>query len=604
MERQSHTLAFLPHNGQGKRWHLPPLISAQVFASFPEYPKVVMQLLHNRGVEGQKAVDEFFNPDYGEDVHDPYLFADMEKAVARIFQAIDRQEKIIVYGDYDADGVCGSTVLFETIAALGGKAQVHIPDRFSEGYGLNEGAIAEIIKNKEVSLVITVDCGASDVDEVALLATKQKDVIIVDHHLVPPEAPEAFAMLNPKREGETYPFKYLCATGVAFKLASALLQSKRARQAGIKEGFEKWLLDVVAIGSVADMVPLLGENRTLVKYGLVVVKKTIRPGLKELLRMQPVRMTNESGNIRDGMGPNVTAETIAFTLAPRINAASRMAHATASFELLVTKDGRQAQELAEKLEELNNDRRKAIDQIMRETVALVDGEPILFMGRDEWRIGVVGLAAGRLTEKYGKPSFVYGKIGNVFRGSCRGVGGFNVVAAMRHCEEREKDLFVSYGGHPRAGGFTVSEEKIARFKELLLAYGTQVLDTDMLHPVLDIDAQVEAGDINWELFDWLSKFEPYGEGNKKSVFLLSGAEIASVRAVGEKEDHLKITLRAQFTNGSIKYFNCIGFKLSDRMPHAGVGGKVDVAFELEANTWNGTRELQLKLKDIRKSENG
>lgn len=600
----AHTLsgipfAFLPENGQGKRWHAPAPIAGAFSDSFPEYPRVVLQLLYNRGLHTQAEIDEFFNPDYGADVHDPFLFLDMEKAVARVFQAIDAGEKILIYGDYDADGVCGSVVLHTALSALSANVEVYIPDRFLEGYGLNEKAIKEIVKDKKVGVIITVDCGVSDNKEVAFLKEEGKDVIIVDHHLVPPVPPPAFAILNPKKEGERYPFKYLCATGVAFKLASALVKSERGQQAGIAEGFEKWLLDVVATGSVADMVPLLGENRTLVKYGLIVFKRTKRAGMKELVRLQPARMNGRGFSIEKG---EVTAETIAFSIAPRINAASRMAHATTSFQLLVTESEEEAARLAEIVEGLNNDRRRTVDQIMKETAALVDGESILCVGKDEWPVGVVGLVSSRLTEKHGKPSFVYGRVHHYLRGSCRGVSGFNVVEAMRWCEEQESGLLMEFGGHPMAGGFSILPEKLRRFQELLCAYAEKTLNEEMLHPLLAIDAQVAPEDITWELHDWLSKFEPYGEGNRKPVFLLSGATIASVRAVGQKEDHLKVRLKTQYANGAVKYFDCIGFSLSARMSHCEEGDTVDVVFELEANTWNGIRELQLKLKDIRKAD--
>ncbi|MBI3685164.1 single-stranded-DNA-specific exonuclease RecJ [Candidatus Azambacteria bacterium] len=446
-------LAFLPQNGQGKRWQVFSPAPELFTDSFPEYPKVALQLLYNRGLRTQKEVDEFFNPDYPADVHDPYLFIDMEKAVARISRAIEKKEKIIVYGDYDADGVCGSVVLHTALTALGADVEVYIPDRFQEGYGLNEKALAEIVKDKKVGVIVTVDCGVTDVKEVAFLNKKGIDVIIVDHHLVPPEAPACFAMLNPKREGETYPFKYLCATGVAFKFASALLKTDKAIQAGVKEGFEKWLLDIVAIGSVADMVPLLGENRTFVKYGLIVVKKTRRLGLKELLRFQPARMNGNGFSAEKGQ---ITAETIAFMIAPRINAASRMAHATASFELLIATDEASATTLADTLEDLNNDRRKSVDRIMKEAAEKLEDEPVLFLGDKEWPVGVVGLVSGRLTEKYGKPSFVYGGVNGYYRGSCRGINGFNVVDVMRACDEKEGGLLTEYGGHPMAGGFSVA----------------------------------------------------------------------------------------------------------------------------------------------------
>lgn len=586
---------FLPKNGQGKRWHVFSSAAALEFADDPpEYPRAIVQLLRNRGIQTEEQIREFFHSDYLTHVHDPYLFLDMEKAVGRIVRALDSKEKIVIFGDYDADGVCGSVVLSTALMALGADVELRIPHRFKDGYGLNIKAASEIAADKKVGVVATIDCGTSDREAVALLNTKGKDVIIIDHHLVPEEAPDCFAMLNPKREGETYPFKYLCATGVAFKLASALLKTARADTAGVKEGVEKWLLDVVAIGSVADMVPLLGENRTLVKYGLIVINNTRREGLKEILRFQPPPRGESQGD--------VTSETIAFMIAPRINATSRMAHAAMSFDLLMTEDKHVARELAEKIEELNTERRKAVDKIMKEAKEMVtESDPVLFVGKEEWPVGVVGLIAGRLTEKYGKPTFVYGGGNGHYRGSCRGVDGFHVVEAMRFCDKKEQGILLALGGHPMAGGFSVEHEKLERFREYVMEFGHRTIGERALHPLLLVDAELEPEDITWDLLDVLLKLEPHGEGNKKPLFLLRGAQVVSLRAVGQKEDHLKMKLKAECKDGAIRFFDCIGFGLFLRREHFNEGDTVDAVFELEANVWNGAKEIQFKLKDIRKA---
>jgi len=595
--------AFLPENGQGKRWHIfsPPDAASVLFAEhLEEYPKAVLQLLYHRGIKTHEEIREFFDSDYLTHVHDPYLFKDMEKAVGRLVQAIDKKERIVIFGDYDADGVCGSAVLFTALSALGANVALRIPDRFRDGYGLNIKAASEIAADNSVGIIATIDCGTSDKEAVALLKKNGKDVIIIDHHLVPKEAPDAFAMLNPKQEGETYPFKYLCATGVAFKLASALLKTDRAEQVGTREGFEKWLLDVVAIGSVADMVPLVGENRTLVKYGLIVANNTRREGLKELLRFQRQYGAGKRFASEEGV---VTSETIAFVIAPRINATSRMAHAGMSFDLLVTEDKRAARELAEKTEELNVERRRVVDKIMKEASEMAKGpEPVIFLGKEEWPVGVVGLISGRLMEKYGKPSFVYGGGNGHLKGSCRGVDGFNVVDAMRFVEEKRPETLLAFGGHPMAGGFSVAPEKLEDFKQYILKFAESAFGARVLHALLSVDAELEPEDISWELFDALLKLEPHGEGNKKPLFVLHGAKIVSVRAVGQKEDHLKIMLKMEDSGGVVRFFNCIGFGLSSRMQFMEEGDCADIVFALEANTWNGLRELQLNLKDIRRSE--
>ena len=563
---------------------------------FPEYSRLISQLLFNRGLDTQEKIDEFFDADYSAHMHDPYLFRDMEKAVERILRAIEKKEKIVIYGDYDADGISGSVILYSALSLLGANSDVYIPDRFSEGYGLNKKALDEILKNKKTGLIITVDCGVTNAKEVDFINEQGRDVIIVDHHIVPSEPPRAFAIINPKSAGEEYPFQFFCAAGVAFKLAGALLKSEYAVKKGVKEGAEKWLLDVAAIGSVADMVPLLGENRTLVKYGLIVMKKTKRAGLRALLNLRPARSFN-------GVPANgeITSETIAFSIAPRINATSRLAHATVSFELLIAEDEDRAERFAREVEGLNNDRRKVVDQILKEATAMIDeSAPIIFIGKDEWPVGVVGLVAGRLSERYGRPAFVYGRANSHAKGSCRGIGGFNVVEVMRFCQNKESDLLMEFGGHSMAGGFAIALDKLDRFKKYLLSYGEEALKREALRPILPVEAEAAPDDIGWELFDWLKKFEPYGEGNKKPAFLLRGAEAQSLRKVGGSQDHLKIKLKTTLENGSLKFFDCIGFGLSSLADNLKEGDKLDAVFELEANEWNGTRELQLKLKDIRK----
>lgn len=601
------TMIYHEESGQGKRWKVAEKISEDLVLQFPEQLPSILQLFYNRGLATQREIDEFFDAEYSVDVHDPYLFQDMEKAVARIWDAIEKKQKILVYGDYDADGICSSVILFTTLKKLGAETEVYIPDRFNEGYGLQEKALAEIIADKRIGLVITVDCGVTDVKEVAYLNEHGRDVIIVDHHLVPPVPPAAYAIIDPKREGEPYPFKTLCAAGVTFKVACALIQSEKAKKLEIPEGWEKWLLDMVAIATVADMVPLVGENRTFVKYGLIVIRKTQRVGLRTLLCLRPSRAFEHMTFPLPADA--VTAETIAFMIAPRINATSRMDHATVSFELLITEDEEKAQRFAERVEELNNGRRKTIDQILKEAEAMIAQEiqatgkqpRIIVIGKEEWVVGVVGLAAGRLTDKYGVPSFVYGRANGNLKGSCRGIEGFNVVEVMRACNEKGGGILYEFGGHAAAGGFAIAAENIEKFSALLHEEGERVLPEKIPLPSLFVEAEIAPHEITWELCDLLERFEPHGEGNRKPTLLLRNATVASARLVGEKEGHLKLILKTTDQEGAVKFLNCIGFGLSERMRLCDAGMCVDVVFELDANEWNGTKELQLKLKDIRKS---
>ena len=601
------TMIYHEESGQGKRWKLAGKIPNDVVLQFPEQLSTILQLFHNRGLTTQREIDEFFDAEYSVDVHDPYLFQDMEKAVARIWDAIEQKQKILVYGDYDADGICSSVILYTTLKKLGAEVEVYIPDRFNEGYGLQEKALKEIIADTRIGLVITVDCGVTDVKEVAYLNEHGRDVIIVDHHLVPPIPPAAYAIIDPKREGEPYPFKTLCAAGVTFKVACALVQSDKAKKLEIPEGWEKWLLDMVAIASVADMVPLVGESRTFVKYGLIVIRKTQRIGLRTLLCLRPSRACEHLTFPLPADA--VTAETIAFMIAPRINATSRMDHATVSFELLITEDEEKAQRFAERVEELNNGRRKTIDQILKEAEAMIKEDiqvsgkqpRIIVIGKEEWMVGVVGLAAGRLTDKYGVPTFVYGRTNGNLKGSCRGIEGFNVVEVMRACNEKGGGILIEFGGHAVAGGFAIAPENIGKFSELLREEGERVLPEKIPLPSLFVEAEVAPHEVTWELCDLLARFEPYGEGNRRPTLLLRNATVASARLVGEKEGHVKMILKTTDEEGVVKFLNCIGFGLSERMRLCDAGACVDVVFELDANEWNGTKELQLKLKDIRKS---
>ncbi len=585
-----------------KQWKISDAIPDAFALQFPKYPKLILQLLYNRGLRSASAIDEFINPDYNIHLRDPYLFKDMEKAVARIFDAIDQKEKIIIYGDYDADGICGSVVLHSLLSLLKADFDVYIPDRFHEGYGLNEKALAEIIKIG-AKLIITVDCGVTDVSEIAFVKKHAIDVIIVDHHLVPPIPPDAYAMINPKSEEEPYPFKFFCATGLAFKVACALIASPRAEKYAIAKGAEKWLLDVVAIASVADMVPLTGENRTLVKYGLLVIEKTKRLGLKLLIDTQAQRQATRP---QQPFSDKITSQTIAFTIAPRINATSRMAHATTSFELLVTQSEEMARNLVAKVEDLNNGRRRAVEKILEEAEEMIgdivaqEGKipPILCLGKDDWIPGVAGLVSGRLTEKYGKPSFIYGKAHDHYKGSCRSVGDLNIVEVMRACESQHPGLLREFGGHAMAGGFAIVPEHIKKFKEFCVHYGAHKLLGKDLRPIMRVDLEVVPDDVSWELFDWLLKLEPYGEGNKKPLFLMRNVAIASLKAIGKKKDHLKLKLKGELSSGVARFFDCIGFGLSHKMEQCKTGDSVDAVFELEVNEWNGTRELQLNVKDM------
>ena len=385
------------------RWNVLAPPPSEFLENHPELPPTVATLLYHRDITTQEQIDEFLHPDYSRDVHDPFLFKDMEKTVRRLFEAIEKGEQITIHGDYDADGVSASVILTDTLKVLGAKhLDVYLPHRETDGYGLNTNTI-EHLHEKGTKVIITCDCGISNKKEVELANEKGIDVIITDHHSIPAELPPAFAIIHPKIEGETYPYRDLAGGGVAFKLAQALLKAHHQTHETLPDGqshdgFEKWLLDMVAIASVADMVPLIGESRTLTKYGLIVLNKTKRIGMQKLLL--EARILAEDGS----MSKEIDAIMIGFRIAPRINAAGRLDHANTAYQLLATDDPTEAVDLAWQLDQSNDERRKITDEYVKEAVAQVEKDqmdnPVLFAFGKHWQTGVVGLIASRLKSKY------------------------------------------------------------------------------------------------------------------------------------------------------------------------------------------------------------
>ena len=540
---------------------------------FPEYSRLTLQLFWDRGLKTQKAIDEFFNPDYNEDLHDPFLMKGMKKTVERIEKALKNKEKITIFGDYDADGVCGTAILSETLNALGINPDTYIPNRNKEGYGLNLKAVKEVAA-KKTDLIITIDCGITDFEEIKLANKLGMDVVIVDHHEVPNKIPSAVSIINPRQKGEKYPFRELAAAGVAFKLAQALLKSK------VSEGWEKWLLDLVAIATVADMMPLIGENRTLVKYGLVVLTKTRRLGLQEL--MKTARITK------------VDAYTLGYILGPRLNAAGRMEHANTAYELLVTKSKEEAETLARRLDEKNQERQKLTNRIIREAESRLDLKKakMIFEGDKNWLIGVVGLIAGRLADRYYRPVVIFQKMKDKTKGSARSIPSFNIVEAIAMCQE----LLGDFGGHPGAAGFTVSNKNLKKFKEKLLKIADKKIKEEDLIPLLNIDLELEPRELSFEIYEEIQRFAPFGEENSKPLFLMKGLKIVNLRGVGNNGNHLKCYLA-----GKTKGFQAIGFGLGYFCGKIKQGDRIDIVFELIADDWNGARKLQLKIIDLKKS---
>ncbi len=582
-----------------KEWKISEKAPDDALKNLSEYPKIIAQLLYNRGIKDKKEAEQFFYPDYDKDLLDPYLIFGMKDAVSRIINAHKNKEKIVIYHDYDADGVCGSVVLSSAFSDLGIKFKTYTPDRQKEGYGLNIGAIEKILKDG-VDLLITVDCGITNVNEINVLNKNGVDVIIIDHHIPLEVLPEAYAIVNPKQSVCEYPFKDMCAAGVVFKLCCALFKSDLAKKAEIREGMEKWLLDIVAVATIADMMPLLGENRTLVKFGLLVLKKTRNLGLKKLIA--------NSDRFRFGIDSNF----VAFQIAPKINATSRMTHASISYNLLNSKNEDEVDRLSEVVNQANNDRRKFVDRAVTDAIFWVEKEieekggtvpNVIFLGNDEWTPGIVGLIASRLTEKYQRPSFIYGRVGNIFKGSCRGIDGYNIVEVMEECEKIDREIFKSFGGHKGAGGFAVYDKKIDIFKNALFEISEKKFKEISKKPKINIESEILPSEINWNTLSFLDKFEPFGQANPVPVFVGRKFEVYNIKIVGNGDKHLKLTLKSILDDGKVLFFDAIGFGLGGLYEKIKKGDKIDIVFEMDANEWQGRREIQLKIKDLRLTYN-
>jgi single-stranded-DNA-specific exonuclease len=583
------------------KWQVKPKAPASFLKRFPEYSPLIRQLLYNRGLKTQKQVDEFFNPDFLEDFHNPFLLKGMRKAVKRILQAIEREEKILIYGDFDADGICATAILFLTFRGLGVKnLDAYIPDREKEGHGLTEQVVRDLAR-ENVKLIITVDCGSVDLEEVDLANSLGLEVIITDHHQSRKKLPQAVALINPKRRDESYPFKDLAGAAIAYKLAWALLSAKETDSLN---PLKKWLLDLVALATVADVEPIIGENRTLIKYGLGVLAQTKWLGLKELMeiaKLNPQIIEPSS----EGRAPstNLDTYTLGYILGPRLNAAGRMDHANTAFRLLVTEDKRTAERLARQINQNNLDRQNLTDRVIREIEnRLADMinqnklPKIIFEGSPDWPVGIVGLVAAKIADRYYRPAVIYQEKGDLILASCRSIPQFDLMELL----EKHARYFDDFGGRPATGGFQMKKERLEEAKKSFNQMAEKKLKDLELVPKLEIDTQLNLEDINWSNYDQIQLFAPFGKANPQPRFLVEGLEVKDVRIVGNNGKHLKMELMI-FDSQSIrgKIFKAIGFNLSQWQEKLKVGDAIDMVFELIADEWNGYRDLQLKIVDLK-----
>lgn len=589
------------------KWQVQPIVPDEFKQRFPELHPVVAQLLYQRGLITQEAIDEFLNPDYEQDLHDPFLFRDMQKAVDRIFTAVTVGEIIAVHGDYDADGVTSSVVMVSILEQLRSSfgpanmpaVEIFIPHREKEGYGLRPTTV-KYFAEKKVTLVITVDCGIASVAEIAQAKEQGIDVIVTDHHQALQEIPAAVAVIDAHVAGETYPFIGLAGVGVAFKMAQALVREGKKRQPEFNwEGFEKWLLDAVAIGTVADVMPLLGENRTLVKYGLVVLNKTPRLGLRALLFKAGIGNGGGSNGTRDKLPKQgLNAYSIAFQIGPRLNAAGRMDHANTAYKLLITNEMTEAEALSDSIQQSNTARQTLTDSIMitaRQQLTEQGQERLLVASGVDWPIGVLGLVANKLCEQFTKPVLVISQVDGQAAGSGRSVPHFDIAAPLAQLGQ----YLERYGGHRAACGFGLKQaDQLSAFIAAFRAIADPLLVGEIAEPILEIDAALTLEDASWALYDELEKFEPFGEKNTRPKFLLAKMPLAAIEPLGKDGKHVRLIVKQ--TNGMLR--KLIAFGQSGAAAGWRPGDMIDAVVDLGVNEWNGNRELQLKVLEARRAD--
>lgn len=535
--------------------------------------ELLARVLLNKGITTKENIELFMNPTR-KDFHDPFLMPDMEVAVNRILKAIDNNEKIIIYGDYDADGITSITVLKSFLEERGLEVDSYIPNRLDEGYGLNKEAIKKIFDDGH-RLMITVDCGISGIDEVEYANSLGMEVLITDHHEPAQTLPNALAVVDAKRKDNKYPFNQLAGVGVVFKFIQAI-----SIKLNLDEKEYLKYLDIVCIGTISDIVPLVDENRVIAKLGLKLVNQTRNIGLKALLEVVGFK--------------NIDSGAVSFGVAPRINACGRMGHEQIALDLFLSKDYATAKKLAIKLNEYNTERQSIEKRIFDEATEKIENEEknnaCIIVGGEGWHHGIIGIVASKVTDMYFKPSILICFEENIGKGSGRSIPGFDLHEALMECsEELEK-----FGGHAMAVGVTVARDKFNEFKAKLEEYAKQC-DIDKIVPIINIDSEIQLKNIDIESVRSLKMLEPFGEANKTPLFLFKNLKINSIRALSEGK-HLKLTLKED--NFMI---NAIGFNMGDLSEKYLLDDKVDIVGSLEINSFNGNDSIQIVMKDLRKS---
>ena len=579
-----------------QKWAVPPAewegeASIREIAEELRILPLTARLLYDRGCRTAKDALRFMKIE-SESFHDPMLLADMDRACERVLAALDRREKIVIYGDYDVDGVTSVSILYLYLKSKNALVDYYIPSRIGEGYGLNVAAIADLAQ-KGFSLMITVDTGVTAVNEIAYAASLGMDTVVTDHHTCPAVLPDAAAVVNPKREDSVYPFPELAGCGVTFKLISAVEYRLVARRgldpiaANYMQPICEGYVDLAALGTIADVMPLRDENRLIVSLGLKKLSHSSRPGVRALLEQN-------AGNGKKG-SVKVTSSTVGYTLAPRINAAGRIGHASRAVELFLTSSETEGETIASELSEINRERQRQENEIMEEALAMIaesgdTGENgMLILDSDKWHHGVIGIVSSRLTEQFHTPSILITFDGDIGKGSGRSIPGMNLVEALAACS----DLLLKFGGHELAAGLSIERKNLPEFIRRMNEYARTHLTGSDRETVLSLDAEVSAGEMTLAQAKELYYLEPYGVSNPVPLFCLRDAVITELVPIGGGR-HSRVTLRKDG-----QFLSAVWFGASANRVDYCIGDKVDAAFELGVNEFRGEQSAQLIIRDIR-----
>jgi single-stranded-DNA-specific exonuclease len=541
-------------------------------------PRKIAHLLSLRGIDTYDKAKAFFRPDLNQ-IHDPFLMKDMDKATKRLAQAVRDRERILIYGDYDVDGTTSTAILYTFLKEFGVDVDFYIPHRFKEGYGINQEGIQHAV-DTNIDLIVAVDCGITAVQETEQAREHDIDMIICDHHNVGDTIPDAVAVLDPKRQDCEYPFKGLSGAGVAFKLMQGTIQNL-----GLSEKVAFKLLDLVAISIASDIVPIEDENRILMREGLKQINSEPRIGVKALLELI---------NLNIG---SITTSNIVFSIGPRINAAGRMGDATKAVQLLISDTPAEAKSRAHELESINVARRDKDTQTMEEAKEMVDKQYDLdqtssvVLHHPDWHLGVIGIVASRLVDTYGRPAVMLSTVDDKIKGSARSIDGFNIYEAFKQCE----DLLEQFGGHEYAAGLTITKENLDEFRRRINKIAANNLSEEDFQPELNIDCDLDLSEVDMSFWKLLSQFEPFGPGNLRPIFVSRDVRVVGVPTI-VGQGHLKMKV-AQNGSGT---FDVIGFNMHEYLPviRNTEDQKMNIAYSLEENEWNGRRTLQIRLRDV------